>query len=242
MTGAEIRFDPLLVPGTLLERSNRFLARVRLGSGAVPVHVPSSGRLRELLVPGAAVLVQPAPDQAKRRTGFTLIGVRHLRPQGAVWVCIHTGIANRLAGSMLRLGLLPGLERFPTVRPEATCGDSRLDFRLEDDRGRTGWVEVKCVTLAVEEQARFPDAPTVRGARHLRQLARLARGGQEAAVLFVAQRDDVRAFAPNREQDPDFADALKDASEAGVAVHALAAAMSPAGIEVVRSLPVRLDA
>ena len=177
MTGAEIRFDPLLVPGTLLERSNRFLARVRLGSGAVPVHVPSSGRLRELLVPGAAVLVQPAPDQAKRRTGFTLIGVRHLRPQGAVWVCIHTGIANRLAGSMLRLGLLPGLERF-LPRPEATCGDSRLDFRLEDDRGRTGWVEVKCVTLAVEEQARFPTRPPSAEPGICRQLARLARAAR----------------------------------------------------------------
>ncbi len=241
-TLAEHLFRPPLVPATLVRRANRFLAQVLIGGQSALAHVPSSGRLAELLLPGAAILLRPAQPGAARRTPFTLTGVLHRRMCRDTWVCIDTGAANRLTASLLQGRRFPGLDHLWHVQAEVTLGDSRLDFRLEDGDGHCGWAEVKCVTLAVGEQARFPDAPTIRGVKHLRHLTQVAQEGGTAAVLFVVQRDDVATFAPSVEQDPAFADALYDAAQAGVLARAVAAAMSAERLAAVRWLPVTLPA
>ncbi len=235
---AEHEFRPPLVPAELVLRENRFLAEVLIGGRPALAHVPSSGRLAELLIPGAEVLLQPAQPARTRRTRFTLVGVRHQRPSGNTWVCIDTGLANRLASLLLQGRRVPGLNHLSQVHAEVTVGDSRLDFRLESGDGQCGWAEVKCVTLAVGDQARFPDAPTVRGAKHLRHLTQVAQEGGTAAVLFVVQRDDVSTFAPNLEQDAVFATALGEAAQAGVLVHAVSCIMNAERLAAVRWLPV----
>lgn len=240
MALAEHLFRPPLVPATLVRRTNRFLAQVLIGGQSTLAHVPSSGRLAELLLPGAEILLRPAQAGAVRRTPFTMTGVLHRRMCRDTWVCIDTGLANRLAASLLESRRVPGLDHLPRVQAEVTAGDSRLDFRLNDADGRCGWAEVKCVTLAVGEQARFPDAPTVRGVKHLRHLTQVAGEGGTAAVLFIVQRDDVTSFAPNTEQDPVFAASLGEAAQPGVLVQAVSAVMSAERLAAVSWLPVKL--
>ncbi len=154
-----------LIKATFLARPNRFTALIDLAGREVAAHVPSTGRMRELLVPGAPVYLQPVAGMT-RRTKYTLLLVKY---QG-IWVSIDSLLPNRLFYHMIKQGVLPEFKEFTLVRREFRYLDGRIDFWLGSDNSQC-LVEVKSVTLVENGEARFPDAPTKRGARHINELS-----------------------------------------------------------------------
>ena len=222
-----IRFTPPLRPALFRRRLNRFAAEVSLNGETVLAHVPSSGRLRELFLPGAEVWLQPVASP-RRKTAFTL---KLVRAQNGVLVAIDTQLTNRLAGEGLRAGRFAPWQAYSNVRGEVRRGDSRLDFLLTAGARRC-WVEVKSVTLVEDGVARFPDAPTARGRRHLAELTAARQAGEAAGLLFLVQREDGVSFAPNERTDPAFAAALWQAQAAGVVVRAYRCRVTPESVAV----------
>lgn len=216
--------------GRFVARPNRFAAEVELADGErVAAHVPNPGRLTGTLVAGCEVWID-GPFPPPRRLPYTLVAARESR----AWVGTVTTYANRVFPALLARGLFPEL-RGRRLEAELRHGRARFDFRV----GRA-LVEVKSVTLADGCGGRFPDAVTARGARHCLALARLARRRQPAAIVFVAQRGDVRWVAPDDEVDPAFAAALRRAARAGVRIFACALDLGPIGARRARRVPVRL--
>ena len=210
--------------GRFLERPNRFVVRVELADGErIEAHLADPGRMVELLRPGAELRLRPVAAAARRRTRFTVVLVRSPSPS-AVWVSLEPARANDLAERLIRENRLRGLAprnpsgRDPTLRREVTAGRSRFDFRLDWPGAPPLWIEVKSVTLVVGRTALFPDAPTARGARHLRELEQRVAEGDRAWVLFVVQRGDVNRLRAHRELDPEFARTLQAAARRGVRV------------------------
>lgn len=224
---------PDLVHATLVRRDNRFRATVELGDAWASAHVPTSGRLSELLVPGADIWLAPI-DRPGRKTPYDLLLVQH----GDTLVSIDARLPNALFAEHLQktgwLGNPVG-----QIEREVTLGKSRLDLRIRDERSTT-WIEIKSVTLVEKGIALFPDAPTVRGTRHVRELTHAVQQGDEAAVIFVAQRNDPRSYSPHHRADPDFAAALHAARRAGVAILAYACAVNLDRVVIARELPVGL--
>jgi sugar fermentation stimulation protein len=217
--------------GRFLARPNRFTAVVEIaGDGCVVAHVPNPGRLTGTLVPGCEVWLD-GPFPPPRRLPYTLLAAR----EADTWVGTVTTYANAVFPTLVARGLFPELAGRRLVA-ELRHGRSRFDFRV----GRTT-VEVKSVTLAEAGGGRFPDAVTARGARHCLELARLARRRQPAAIVFVAQRGDVRWVEPDDAVDPRFGAALRAAARAGVRLLACALEIGPRGAQRVTRVPVRLD-
>jgi sugar fermentation stimulation protein A len=205
-----------------LERPNRFVAAVELDGRRETVHVKNTGRCRELLLPGARVILAPGAGQG-RRTAWDLVTV--LKP-GLGWVNIDSQAPNRVVREWLDRGAAP----FPDlrgIRPEFPFGSSRVDFCL-DCGSRRVLLEVKGCTLERDGQGWFPDAPTLRGAKHLRELAAARAEGWDCAVAFVIAMPGVTNVLPNRDTDPAFADALAAAVRAGVHVLHLPCRVGPA--------------
>lgn len=223
---------PDISRGVFLARPNRFLARVALPGGEALCHVRNTGRCRELLQPGAAVWCQ-RHDDPKRKTKWTLITVEK---DGHLFN-LDAQAPNRLAYSWVAAG---GLGETPAdLRRERTFGDSRFDLAFTLG-GRPGFLEVKGVTLAQNGVARFPDALTARGAKHLRGLCRAAAAGYGAWVLFLCQMGGVARVEPNEPADPAFAAALREAAAAGVKILALSCAVTPETVAVAGPVPVSL--
>jgi sugar fermentation stimulation protein A len=209
----------------VVKRHNRFVAGVRLPDGTVEdVHLPNSGRLPELMAPGLPCRL--VRHGGERKYPKSLVAVFH----HGVWVLVDTHATNRIAGRLLRSGGLPGLDGYAAVRGEAVFrppgkagpvkGLPRFDFHLTDHPTEPDlWLEVKSVTLAEGGTALFPDAVTSRGARHVRELGKIAQGGERAAVLFLVQRADPERFAPNDAADPVFGDELRRAVGRGLEIH-----------------------
>lgn len=198
---------PNTVIAEFLSRPNRFIARVCMDGAQHTVHVKNTGRCRELLVPGRPVVLARGGGE-KRKTEYDLIAVD--KP-GLGWVNIDSQAPNTVAREWLST-LAPDL-----LRPEYTFGDSRLDFYMEKG-GERYLIEVKGCTLEIDGQGYFPDAPTVRGAKHLRELNRAFGQGYTCAVLFVIQMNGITAVHPNRTTDPAFAAAWAEAEAAGVRI------------------------
>ena len=217
-----------------LSRPNRFVARVELAGGEETVHVKNTGRCRELLLPGARVWLSRGTNPG-RKTAWDLVAVEKETPRGTLLINLDSQAPNAVFGEYARAGLfLPGTEE---VRAEVREGDSRLDFQITA-AGARHLIEVKGVTLEQDGHCLFPDAPTLRGAKHLRELARLARSGTAAHLVFVVQMAGMRDGAPNAATDPDFARALWEAKAAGVQLHALSCAVTPDSLSITGALPV----
>ena len=230
-----IRFAQPLVAGQFVRRLSRFAALVRLDGGEERVHVRNSGRLRELLTVGRPVLLEPA-GAAGRRTRFTLALVR---ARGG-YVSLDAHLPNDLVAASLARGAVAGFRGYRFLRREPVIGRHRVDFLL--GRGaRECLLEVKSVTLVRGRVALFPDAPTTRGIAHLELLIDARASGRLAAVLFVIQRYDALAFAPNRWTDPAFASALERAARAGVRVRAMTCRVTREGVRLDRCVPVLLS-
>ncbi len=220
-----------MVPGRFLRRPNRFIAHVEIGGQEVICHVKNTGRCRELLPPGAQVWCQDC-DSPSRKTRYDLIAAQ----KGSRLINMDSQAPNRAAGEWLLRG---GLGEISNLKPETTHGDSRFDFSFYKD-GRLCFLEVKGVTLELGGVCAFPDAPTVRGTKHLHHLAQAAREGYGAYVLFVIQMADVKYLHPNRDTDPAFADALAAAREAGVEILARECAVTPTTMIITDPVEVRL--
>ena len=220
-----------MVPGTFLARPNRFIAKVVLAGVEETVHVKNTGRCRELLPPGAQVWCQRAKNP-QRKTRFDLITVR----KGQRLINMDSQAPNIAVGEWLRGG---GLGKLEDLRSETVHGDSRYDFSFTRE-GRPCLMEVKGVTLENDGICAFPDAPTDRGARHLRGLTAACREGYGAYVLFVIQMEDVRCLHPNDQTDPEFGKALREAKAAGVQVLAMDCRVTEDTMELLSPVPVVL--
>lgn len=225
-----MRYDHM-TPGTFLARPNRFIAHVRIGGETQVVHVKNTGRCRELLVPGCRVWCQESQNPA-RKTKFDLIAVE----KGNRLINMDSQAPNAAAKEWLAGG---GLGQLENLRAETVHGDSRFDFSFTKD-GKPCFLEVKGVTLEQEGVCAFPDAPTERGAKHLRGLTALAREGFGAYVLFVIQMAGVAYLHPNDATDPAFGQALREAAAAGVEILAMDCAVTPDSMTIRNAVPVRL--
>lgn len=221
-----------VIPGRFVDRPNRFVAHVETAEGLQTVHVKNTGRCRELLLPGAAVYLERGTSPA-RKTAFDLIAVE----KGDRLVNMDAQAPNKVFGEWVGSGGF--LPEVTAVRPEFTFGESRLDFCLETPQGPC-LVEVKGVTLEEGGAARFPDAPTERGVKHIRELQRAAEAGLGAVLFFVVQMEGIRSVAPNDETHPAFGAALREAAERGVRVCAWDCAVTPESIAIRRPVPVIL--
>ncbi len=219
------------VPGVFLARPNRFIAHVELDGQLQVCHVKNTGRYRELLPAGAQVWCTRS-DNPSRKTRYDLIAVQ----KGKRLINMDSQAPNAAAGEWLCRG---GLGELANLRPEAKWGDSRFDFAFEQE-GRQCYLEVKGVTLENDGVCAFPDAPTQRGAKHLRELAQLARQGYGAWVLFVIQMADVRYLRPNDATDPQFGAALREAADAGVRLLAMDCRVTPASMTLHTPVEIRL--
>ena len=220
-----------MVSGVFRSRPNRFIAHVEIGGEMQVVHVKNTGRCRELLVPGCRVWCQRA-DNPARKTQYDLIAVE----KGTRLINMDSQAPNRAAGEWLASG---GLGEIDNLRPETTHGDSRFDFSFTR-AGNPCFLEVKGVTLEADGVCAFPDAPTQRGAKHLRGLAEAARQGYGAYVLFVIQMEDVKYLHPNDRTDPTFGTALREAAQHGVQVLAVQCRVTPESMEITEFVPVEL--
>lgn len=216
-----------LEDAVFLQRLSRFSARVLWRDQEVLAHVPNSGRLRELLAPGVRARVRPGGGP---KTACRLMMVEHQQ----AWALIDAHLTNDILEYAVRAGwLMP--DPFD-LRREVRYAGSRLDLGCRNAEG-FHLVEAKCVTLIQDGLALFPDAPTQRGARHLRELASAQRAGLKGHVAFFVQQPGAWAFAANRAMDPAFADALEQAAAAGVAVHVIQCRIAPDGVGLCGRLP-----
>lgn len=230
-------FEAELVPATFRSRPNRFLVEVELDGRTVLAHLHDPGRLKELLTPGVDLRLKPADTgAAARKTAWTAALVR----AGTEWVSIDSGLPNRFVEQCLRTGAIHEFRDYAVARREVPFGRSRFDFQLVGS-GMDVLLEVKSATLVADGLALFPDAPTARGTRHLRELAEASARGFAGTVLFLVQRADARALRPHGAIDPAFARALREVYREGVEVLAYTAAVSPAGMGLGRRIPILLD-
>lgn len=199
-----------IVDGIFLERPNRYLAKVTIDGADVFAHVPDPGRLPGLMIPGRKVRLIHNPGP-KRKTDYTLALVRH----GSIWVSVYPVFANALVKDALEKRALSFMSGYENFSSEVKNGKSRFDFMLEYANG-PAFVEVKSVSLVENTVGKFPDAPTERGVKHLKELIELRKEGVRTAVLFVSQRSDTRSIAPNDDIDPEFGKWLRKANQQGV--------------------------
>lgn len=229
-----MRFATPLVPATLIRRYKRFLSDVVLDDGTqVTAHCPNPGAMTGLAAPGTRIWVEPNDDPKKKlKYGWRLTEL----PDGHM-AGIDTGVPNRVVGEALRAGQVPGL--VGDVRAEVAYGtNSRVDFVVTRD-GASTYVEVKnCHLRRTGTLAEFPDCVTVRGAKHMDELAEMVRRGHRAVLVFVVQRTDCTSVSVAGDIDPGYARAFDAARAAGVEIMALSSRITVAGVEAGPPLPV----
>ena len=222
-----------MVPGTFLERPNRFIAYVEVEGRKETVHVKNTGRCAELLQTGVRVYLQESENPG-RKTKWDLIAVE----KGSRMVNMDSQIPNKVVKEWLEAGHL--FENITRIQPEFTYGNSRFDLYVEAD-GKRIFIEVKGVTLEQDGVVRFPDAPSDRAVKHVEELKAAVKEGYEAYVFFVIQMKDVRYFTPNMDTHPAFGEALRDAARAGVHVLAYDCEVSSDRIAIADKVPVVLE-
>ena len=239
-----------------LARPNRFIAHVELDGREETVHVKNTGRCKELLLPGCTVYLEGSANP-QRKTKYDLVAVEKARPGlPPLLINMDAQAPNKVFGEWMGAGLGEelGLPRPALLRPETTWGNSRFDFYWEEscwgearerlcgtsEVSRKGFVEVKGCTLEKNGLALFPDAPTLRGVKHLRELIACRREGYEAAVCIVVQMEGMTAFSPNDHTHPEFGAALREAAQAGVKVLAVECAVTADSLTMTRPIEVRL--
>ncbi len=229
--------------GTFLRRPNRFIAYIDLSGTEVICHVPNTGRLKELLLPGVKVMLSYHKDD-KRKTRYEL---RMVMKENH-WVSIDSQLPNLLAQEAIVNEVVAELAGYSELQREVTYQNSRFDLRLmkQEKSPSAGteasvcYVEVKGVTLEREGWSYFPDAPTERGRKHIDELIHAVQNGCRAALLFVVQTEKAEGFSPNTVTDPAFAEKVKAAFEAGVEILAYRCHVSPSEVTLLHKLPVIL--
>ena len=219
-----------MVKGIFIDRPNRFIANVIIDNKTEICHVKNTGRCKELLVKGSTVYLQKS-DNPERKTKYDLITVQ----KGDRLINMDSQVVNYVA-----LEFIPKLfDDIKYIKPEYRYGNSRIDIYLETDKEKI-FIEVKGVTLEDDGVVRFPDAPTERGIKHLKELQKAVTEGYRAYVMFVVQMSDVKYFEPNRETHKEFADELKKAEANGVIPLVFDCAVTPDSIEIRKPILIKL--
>lgn len=216
-----------------VSRPNRFIANVELDGEVIQVHVKNTGRCKELLIPGVSVILEES-DNLTRKTRYDLVSVK----KNDQWINMDSQLPNKAAAEWIRSGCL-----FPEevkVFTEKTYGNSRFDLYVESEK-RKAFIEVKGVTLEMDGVARFPDAPTERGIKHLNELVKCMDDGYEAYVFFVIQMKGIHRFEPNWITHPEFGDALVRAVERGVKILAYDCSVAEESVEISEPVSVNLE-
>ena len=201
------------VKGIFKARPNRFIAEVEVDGNLEIAHVPNTGRCKELLVENAVVWLKPS-DNPNRKTKFSL----HFVENKGVLVSLYSQQANSIVYDAVVDGKINELSGYDYHQREKTVDNSRIDIYLENSNGDSCFVEVKGVTLIIDGEARFPDAPTERGAKHLKELIKLKKEGNRCCVFFLIQHPAGEFFRPNWENDPIFSQTLNEAYAEGVEI------------------------
>ncbi|MEE1335803.1 DNA/RNA nuclease SfsA [Methanobrevibacter sp.] len=215
------------VKGIFKNRPNRFIAEVEVDGTLEIAHVPNTGRCKELLVENAIVWLKPS-DNPNRKTKFSLHFVEN---RGAL-VSLYSQQANSIVYDAIIEGKIKELAGYNHHQREKTVDNSRIDIYLANEKEEC-YVEVKGVTLIVDDEARFPDAPTERGAKHLKELIRLKKDGNRCAVFFLIQHPIGKFFRPNWENDPMFSQTLNDAYDEGVEILVYRCDNQLSGVELI---------
>lgn len=212
-----------IAEGRFISRPNRFIAHVEIDGREETVHVKNTGRCRELLVPDSKVILEKAPEGSARKTAYDIIAVY----KNGMLINMDSQSPNKAV-----MEFIPKLfEGVTLIRPETTYGSSRFDFYIEAGE-RKIFMEVKGCTLEENGICRFPDAPTERGVKHINELVKAVEEGYETYIFFVIQMNKARYFTPNRETHPQFAEALKMASQKGVNILAYTCTVTPDSMEI----------
>ena len=232
-TSLAIPFPKPTVPAIFLRRYQRFLADMLLPDGSqVTAHTPNTGSMKGCLVPESPVVLWDSMNP-KRKYRYSWKAIKI----GRTWVGIDTSLPNELAAEAIREGVIPAWQDFNQIQREVLVGtNSRIDLLCRSAHERM-YVEVKNVTLVEKGVARFPDAPTTRGIKHLRELMKLKESGKRAAMLYVVQRSDARSFEPADDIDPEYARTLLTAIQAGVEVAVLSVHVTSKGATIRGTLP-----
>ncbi|MGB0452239.1 MAG: DNA/RNA nuclease SfsA [Bacteriovoracaceae bacterium] len=221
-----MKYEVPTFKGKIIKRYKRFLADIELESGEqITAHTPNTGSMKSCWEPGWDVIVS-FHDSPKRKLKHTL----ELTHNGESWIGVNTGLPNKLAKEAIENGTIKELSGYKSLKPEFKVGDSRIDILLTSEENLEGekcFVEIKNVTLRDDEgpvqntkktMSYFPDSVSTRGQKHLRELTKLVSEGHKAAMLFIVQREDVKAYAPASHIDPEYARLLKEAHDGGVEI------------------------
>lgn len=200
-----------IVTGTFKSRPNRFIAMVEIDGKIEKCHVKNTGRCRELLLPDAEVYLEKSGNP-QRKTAYDLIGVK----KGELLINMDSQAPNKAVKEWLEEEVY--FKHVTFIKPECKYGNSRIDFYLETEERRKIFIEVKGVTLEENGIARFPDAPTERGIKHIQELQQAVAEGYEAYILFVIQMKEILQFEPNDRTHQAFGDALREAQKHGVSI------------------------
>lgn len=203
-----------VVKGVFRERPNRFIAKVEIDGNEETVHVKNTGRCKELLLENSVVYLSVS-DNPLRKTKYDLIAVEKQTENGTVLINMDSQVPNDMVAEWLKKGAL--FSKNAIIKREVTFGKSRFDFYVEDSNNKA-FIEVKGVTLENNGVALFPDAPTERGVKHIKELCSCVEKGYSAYIIFVIQMSGINLFKPNDATHKAFGDALRQAEKAGVSI------------------------
>ncbi len=224
-----------VIKGKFISRPNRFIAMVEIDGEVVTTHVKNTGRCKELLVPNCEVWLAESSNLS-RKTKYDLICTKKAIEDTSLLINLDSQAPNSVAGEWLKGNLFSSNA---IIKREVTYQNSRFDFYAEDE-GKKAFLEVKGVTLEEHGVAMFPDAPTERGIKHIRELISAKEQGFDAYILFVIQMKGIHLFTPNIKTHPEFACALKDAKKAGVKIYAVDCNITPESIEADAFVEIKL--
>ena len=229
----KISIEGNLKEARFIKRINRFIGEISIDGETHKTHIANTGRMKELLIEGAKIIVRLVKDE-KRKTAYDLLMVY----KEDVLISIDSKLPNVLLEKAFRDNNIPAFQDYTTVKKEVTFGKSRFDLFIHRDQ-QTAFIEAKCVTYVREDHvASFPDAPTERGRKHVLELIEVHGEEMRGAVYFIIQREDAIAFTPNRRMDPLFADAVEKAHKAGVEFYAYTCKVTPKEICIYKEIPI----
>ncbi len=232
-----MEWEKSLIQGTLLKRYKRFLADVLIDGEEHTVHVPNTGSMTSCWSPDSPCAVSLSPNP-NRKMPYTL----ELTNNGETWIGVNTANANKLVKEWLNQEKIPELQGYTVIRPEKKISDSRIDFYLEGHQEQPpAFVEVKSVTLKLDEVAQFPDAVTERGQKHLIELMELKKKGFRSVMLFIVQREDIERMIPAHSIDRRYGELLIEAVQCGVEVLVYQCKLGLAGIDLKKRIPFCLE-
>lgn len=232
MDGCEVMQYGKVVEGIFARKLNRFVAEVYIDGKLERVHIKNTGRLAEILKPGVLLSLEVS-DNPNRKTRFSIIAAR----KDDLWINIDSQVPNKLVYDALVTGKIKEFHGIRDLKQEVRFGNSRLDL-FYNRNDRSGFIEVKGVTLEQDGLAQFPDAPTVRGTKHIETLIQALHAGYEATVLFVVQMKGCHSFTPHHAMDPQFHEALQEAKRHGVRILAYDSHVTASTIQLDHPLPI----